>query len=598
MRVVEPGTYSLVSTPEVRTGDIVLAANLVPQKKLNECLQVAAELQISIGRILVMWGLLSERQLRLVLDCQRILREKDTQWNVAIAALKQADRRGTELQETLSEMGYKSTPGLCPLLGALLCSSGFISRQEMTKALSQAELTHLPIGRILVLSGVLDEGHLHAALRIQYLIREGRLTQQTGQNMLQKVRTRRKSLDMILLEEGLIRQEELQVELSELLLQAKLITVQQLNQALELSTASGGPLGVALIEQGVLSYKILDATLQCQSMIESCKLDLDRAMKALKFMQDTGCELSKALAQSVQFAKPARITYLRFLTLVECVATKELANVFQDGHEHENDNTLQEFLLARRILDRRSVDAAFECMSLVQEQRLTVEQACSVYELSKKRSQDVTAVLRELGWGKLDDEGAESFQEGSLERRICVCYELLETFVKDRDPRAIELLTEIHEGKIDSVRQTEMLITLANRCTDIGLFSHANKILEKILSTVLTVKKDPDSHEVATIVTAFARLKFFEGDYLAAEGWCECLVRMTERIFGREHSQYIESLHYLAFIYFARGKMDDCHETFQAACLAARKSLGGENPLTLSLEHNYSIFLKRAKRSA
>ena len=103
-------------------------------------------------------------------------------------------RRKNTFGEALTGLGWTpkeadpSTP-----LGELLLGAEYISQHQLDAALIEQKKSGLPIGRKLVLSGVLSESLISAAVNAQIMVRNRRLRKEQAIDVLKEARKRQVS---------------------------------------------------------------------------------------------------------------------------------------------------------------------------------------------------------------------------------------------------------------------------------------------------------------------------------------------------------------------------------------------------------------------
>jgi hypothetical protein len=176
-----------------------------------------------------------------------------------------------------------------PLLGAhlrigeLLIDVGILNQDQISDAVTIAQKRGLPVGRALVMSGLLSEPMLQAALQVQSLFRDGLITREEGVNALQI-----SSLLGVTLDEALDRLRWVQDKkvatnrLGELLVEADILPTDALDGYLLRSKESGLPLGRFLSSIGAVDEGLVMAVLNMQFLIRDGKINRESAIEALQ----------------------------------------------------------------------------------------------------------------------------------------------------------------------------------------------------------------------------------------------------------------------------------------------------------------------------
>lgn len=170
-------------------------------------------------------------------------------------------------------------------LGELLVDAGVVSSADLTEAIQVSTRLNIPIGRVLLLSGLVSPVTLEAALESQPLLNEEKESRQNVIKALKEVDTTGKSLNKLLPSTGYGRAGEGSLgkdKLADLLLDSEIVSQDQLDQALSTSFEAGVPLGSALVLEGILSPSLFPSILQIQQRVRSGELSEDEAIEEVK----------------------------------------------------------------------------------------------------------------------------------------------------------------------------------------------------------------------------------------------------------------------------------------------------------------------------
>jgi hypothetical protein len=168
-------------------------------------------------------------------------------------------------------------------IGEFLIAAEIVQRRELTESLSLARRSGLPIGRVLVVSGLVSENGLRQALKVQSMVRDSILPFRMGVDALKLACSEELSLEEALSRlgwsEGATKQTN---KLGELLLTAEVINQQTLETAMRTAEATGMPLGRSLISLGLLSDEMLSAALDAQVLVRDFKIGRQQSVDGLR----------------------------------------------------------------------------------------------------------------------------------------------------------------------------------------------------------------------------------------------------------------------------------------------------------------------------
>lgn len=170
-------------------------------------------------------------------------------------------------------------------LGALLVGLEFITQQELVAIMDMANQVGMPLGRALVLSGKITDAELNIALQLHALMRTSDVTMETAKKTFSLVCYQGMPLIDALQRTGWTPSVNLPKETSQLgtlLLEAEMISEEQLREAQETSHKLGLPLGRILTLMGLVSHPIIVRVVDLQSMIRMGRLSQEEAIEYLK----------------------------------------------------------------------------------------------------------------------------------------------------------------------------------------------------------------------------------------------------------------------------------------------------------------------------
>jgi signal transduction histidine kinase len=168
------------------------------------------------------------------------------------------------------------------LVGDLLVAAELISREELHRLMPLARQTGLPIGRILVESGVLTESLVRASVMAQSLLRDKLLHFQLAVTALKRASELDITYDTALKELGWHEEYyEISNKLGKLLVDAQAVTPDQLAGANEVCFASGLPLGRVLVLRKVIPEVVAYAALSVQVLLREGKIARPEAVKVI-----------------------------------------------------------------------------------------------------------------------------------------------------------------------------------------------------------------------------------------------------------------------------------------------------------------------------
>lgn len=156
-----------------RIGDLLLAAGAMPEKLLAERVDLARQVGLPLGQILVQSGDFRRQQLAAALHVQALLIENVVTEQVALESIKRICLKDEELDEALFHAGVNDATTLSCRLGDLIERAELVPEDELTFALVTSGELGIPLGHVLIQMGVLKPEIVGAALAAQKEVRSG-----------------------------------------------------------------------------------------------------------------------------------------------------------------------------------------------------------------------------------------------------------------------------------------------------------------------------------------------------------------------------------------------------------------------------------------
>lgn len=275
-------------------------------------------------------------------------------------------------------------------LGDLLTSAGLLKAEELRQAMLIAKSQSLPVGRVIIMSGFMSEQHLQAAVQCQSLLKDGLLNTENAVAALRTLYRENCSLDEALHKLG-IQQGGQTNKLGELLIEAGLLTKEQLESSLLHGQTSGLPLGRVLVVTGILTEQMLASVLNAQILVRDKRVDREQAISSLKAARDRQVPLEQTLAETgIAMPNSETVRLGELLVMAKLLEEAQLMQIVEVGLVKEqpigqvlvesgvvNENTLQQALSVQNYVSsgklRKSLSG--QVLELVHNQNLSIEAA-------------------------------------------------------------------------------------------------------------------------------------------------------------------------------------------------------------------------------
>lgn len=171
-------------------------------------------------------------------------------------------------------------------LGKLLVDIGLVNEALLDHALERSFELGIPVGRALVMCGWLTEKQLASAIRVQSLLKEGLLSLPSAIRVGELLSCFNLTLEKALKRAGCANVvpyiEESSTRIGDFLVEAQIITVDELHEARDMAYALGLPTGRCLLLCGVITAPLLETVVNAQKYHRENKITREEAIAALK----------------------------------------------------------------------------------------------------------------------------------------------------------------------------------------------------------------------------------------------------------------------------------------------------------------------------
>ena len=169
----------------IRLGELLVKSELVSEEKLEERLILARQLGMPVGQILVQSKDVSREQLLAAVQFQALILENALSTEKAIQGMKIVSKQDFEFSEVLVMLGLINIDS-SHRLGELLMAAGHLTEEDLAFALMTSAEIAVPLGHVLVQTGVVPPDVIGVALMVQKQVRMHMLTPEEG---IERIRT-------------------------------------------------------------------------------------------------------------------------------------------------------------------------------------------------------------------------------------------------------------------------------------------------------------------------------------------------------------------------------------------------------------------------
>ncbi|HEY9714298.1 MAG TPA: hypothetical protein V6C72_12585, partial [Chroococcales cyanobacterium] len=387
---LESGGGMPEQSKDMRLGEMLKTLGVISPAQHSEAIKLASEVALPLGRALVLYGFLTPDELNSILELQVLLKNKGLPVNVARAAFESMRNDGMSISEALLKAGWsgKQASVSASRLGTLLLDSGLTTEEQLEIAQRASYETGQPIGRMLVLMGVISQKQLTEALEVQDAYREERISYSQALkkiNPTPNVRTAAESEMPLAVAPKTIR-------LGELLTLSGVLTEGDIMNALEVALTKHQPFGTILIELGLLSGSVLELALKLQELVCNGSMTLHNAIDTLYSFAVTG---------NPDFQPAKRSTSEKSVRLGELLKAAGLIRDEDIKHAIELSarypSVLGKMLVVAGAIDEATLLAALRCQFLLRNKLVKIDTAVKALKYAQKNQISIDDALDELG---------------------------------------------------------------------------------------------------------------------------------------------------------------------------------------------------------
>ena len=385
-----------------KVGNLLKEAGLLSAEELKEGMEMAATLGLPIGKTMVMSGVLKDKTVRAAVFVQSMLKDGLIDRDMAIKALRLADKESRPVEDCLMELGWKPmSDQVVNKIGQLLVDAGVMSAADLKVSLEHVNMMGLPLGRVIVLTGKAKGSVVWCALNAQMFLREKKITRKQAINAVKAVHERQASFEQGLREQGLDKLvAEHRIKLGELLVLSNVVGEEEILGAVEESVVREKPLGQVLVQMNLLSREMLADALKLQEMTDNKTLSPLQAVDVLRNISTRGRTLNRAVAELglMKAENQDTVRLGELLKLCGWITEDEIDEAVDLASK--NSNLLGKMLVAFGFIDETMLYSSLRCQFLMREGFIKREQAIIALHYAQRIGCHFDQALLELGYTK------------------------------------------------------------------------------------------------------------------------------------------------------------------------------------------------------
>lgn len=265
-----------------KLGQLLVAAQIVTNKELDEALQTNVRTGLPLGHIFCFRGFVSQALVHTALLAQQLIRRGMIDREQAINGLRVASEREKLLEKSDLNRGFVRIPMKPSLkLGELFMEAHVISEPQLLDALHRSLVSGKFIGDVLIESKVATQDVVDAGIDIQEMLDNGTLSQQAAIESLLMVRSEHAPTYRAVAEIPIFRQRKNKaVDLMEILTssgQVTLINVPgDIQERLDLNYNQASDVCKLLLKYNLVNEKALYAALRSVYLMDEKIINFNR----------------------------------------------------------------------------------------------------------------------------------------------------------------------------------------------------------------------------------------------------------------------------------------------------------------------------------
>jgi len=298
-------------------------------------------------------------------------------------------------------------------VGDLLVDAGVLTPKDLADGMELSATLGLPIGKTMVMSGVLSEKMVRSAVLVHSMLKDGLIEKEMATTALAITNTNGKPVEECLLELGWRPLSDVMVnKIGQLLLDGKVISAADLRGALEQVNTMGLPLSRVLVLTGKVNASVIWCVLNAQILLRDKKINRKQAISAVKGVHERQMSFEQTLKEQglTALAPQHRIKLGELLVLSGLVGEEDILGAVEDSVIKEQP--LGQVLVDHNLLTKERLSDALKLQEMTDTKALSPLQSVDVLRSIHSRNYTMARAVAELGLLKPDQ--TESLKLGEL----------------------------------------------------------------------------------------------------------------------------------------------------------------------------------------
>jgi hypothetical protein len=284
-------------------------------------------------------------------------------------------------------------------LGELFADTGIIDHSAIAEGLSIAKRTSFPIGRVLVMTGWIDDHDINCGVEVQALLRAGTIDKALAKDLLRFSHLNKVDINEAFRLNGLSRNGDNPTSrLGKLMLAAGVANAEKLAQANREAQRHECTLGGAMIMLRLITPKTLEGALNLQIMMRDRKIDFPQAIQFLKEMHERNVSLREVIGDHSDNGMLLRLSKGQprigeFLIAAGMVSPQVVLMACEIGNEE--DNNIGRVMLSQGHLSELQLGAALQLQEMILNRVITYRRAVKLIKLVGRLKAPLEQIISE-----------------------------------------------------------------------------------------------------------------------------------------------------------------------------------------------------------
>ncbi|MDZ4836966.1 MAG: hypothetical protein SGJ27_24550 [Candidatus Melainabacteria bacterium] len=383
-----------------RLGHLLVELSLITTDLLEHSILLSNEYSISLGRVLIMSGWITGKQLQWAIQLQALLKDGLISKEGAVQVADLMGCAGMTMQRALNCAGFphamNNHESRGTRIGDLLIDADIISSDEFHAALLKSQALGMQVGRFLMISRLVAEPLLETVSNAQRFLRQNKISREDAIVAIKCAAHRQKELRESAAPPIYATMPLKTIRLGELLSLAGIISESHIEHAVEFGLRCNIAVGQVLIDLEIISKRTLDTALTLQELVAGGSIEAIDAAYALIDVHHHGFALEKALKRNRGMLCDRKVlSFEQFLASMEVISISQIEESIETARR--SPLFISKALVLSGALSDETVQVALLCHFYVRENMLSTDESLLLFNLCHRTGISVEDGLTELG---------------------------------------------------------------------------------------------------------------------------------------------------------------------------------------------------------